>query len=416
MSSLTGKRILLIISGGIAAYKSLELIRLLKKEGAAITPVITQAGQEFVTPLSVAALAGNPVYTDIWSLKDETEMGHIRLSRESDLIIVAPATANIMAKMANGLADDLASTLLLAGNKPVLLAPAMNPEMWDKPSTQRNIAQLKKDGARFVGPCAGDMACGETGLGRMVEPADICAVVTAFFSASKPLLGYTALVTSGPTYEPIDPVRFIGNRSSGKQGHAIAAALAAQGAEVTLVTGPVTIPDPANVRTIHIETAQEMYKAAMNAIPADIAICAAAVADWTPATPHTHKIKKRAGATTPTISLVENPDILAAISRHTERPQLVIGFAAETDNTVDHAHQKLESKGCDWICANTVGAADAPVFGQDKNQITLITHDAAHPWPTMDKADIAAKLTAVITDYFSTKGQNKHDHANPKTN
>ncbi len=410
MSLLTEKRILLIISGGIAAYKSLELIRLLKKDGAKIVPVITASGQQFVTPLSAAALAENTVYTDLWSLKDETEMGHIRLSRESDIILVAPATANIMAKMANGIADDLATTLLLASDKPVMIAPAMNPKMWAKPSTQRNLLTLRQDGIHFIGPCSGEMACGETGLGRMAEPAEILTAITQFFSAHKPLHGRKALVTSGPTYEPIDPVRFIGNRSSGKQGHAIASALTAQGADVTLVTGPVALSDPIGIHTIHVETAQQMFDAAMASLPADIAICAAAVADWAPQTPQSHKMKKRAGESAPTITLQQNPDILAAIGNHAHRPALVIGFAAETEDAVTYARKKMLEKNCDWIIANIVGKADAPVFGEDTNTVTLVTRSQTEDWAKMDKSAIAAQIANRISEYFLTKGQNDHDH------
>ena len=332
MTNLAGKSVLLVISGGIAAYKALELIRLLRKARAEVRCILTKGGSEFITPLSVSALSEHPVYTDLFSLKDESEMGHIRLSREADIIVVAPASANLMAKLANGIADDLASTTLLASNKPIFVAPAMNPEMWGKPSTQRNIEILRNDGIHFIGPAAGEMACGEIGFGRMIEPQDIFEVLQSYFKVSAPLAGKRALVTSGPTYEPIDPVRFIGNRSSGKQGHAIAAALARAGADVTLVTGPVSLADPIGVRTHHVETSVQMLDACRAALPVDIAVCAAAVADWRVENAADQKIKKQAGAATPSLSFIENPDILAEISKSPNRPDLVIGFAAETQD------------------------------------------------------------------------------------
>ncbi|HEY8190775.1 MAG TPA: bifunctional phosphopantothenoylcysteine decarboxylase/phosphopantothenate--cysteine ligase CoaBC, partial [Alphaproteobacteria bacterium] len=326
---LNDKKILLIISGGIAAYKSLELIRLIRKAGGTVRCILTEGGQKFITPLSVASLSGEQCYTDLWSLKDETEMGHIRLSREADLIVAAPAGADFVARITHGHANDLASTVVLATDKPVLIAPAMNVRMWENAATQDNIRLLERRGIKRVGPNDGDMACGEFGPGRMSEPEDILSAITDFFARRKSLAGFSALVTSGPTYEPLDPVRFIGNRSSGKQGHAIAAALAAWGADVTLVAGPVNLPDPSGVKIIHVETAQQMLDACNNALPANIAVCAAAVCDWSAATPQDQKIKKRGGSAPPDIKLKENPDILAVLSRPgPNRPKLVIGFAA----------------------------------------------------------------------------------------
>lgn len=408
MTNLAGKSVLLVISGGIAAYKSLELIRLLKKSRAEVRCILTKGGSEFVTPLSVSALSEHPVYTDLFSLKDESEMGHIRLSREADVIVVAPASANLMAKLANGIADDLASTTLLASNKPVFVAPAMNPEMWAKPSTQRNIDTLRTDGIRFIGPAAGEMACGETGLGRMVEPEEIFDALVSYFKADAPLAGKRVVVTSGPTYEPIDPVRFIGNRSSGKQGHAIAEALARAGADVTLVTGPVSLADPAGVRTIHVETASEMLAACQSALPADITVCAAAVADWRVQNAADHKMKKRAGAEPPTLSFTENPDILAEISKSSSRPALVVGFAAETEDVIKAAQEKLVHKGCDWILANQVGKTDNPVFGTDHNQVTLVSRSNCDDWPPLSKKEVAARLVEAMIAHFKDTGT-KHD-------
>ncbi len=396
---LNGKKILLIISGGIAAYKSLELIRLFKKSGAHVRCVLTNGGAHFVTPLSVSALAEEEVYTDLWSLKDEAEMGHIRLSREADLVVVAPASANLLAQMTHGLAEDLASTTLLATNRPVMVCPAMNPMMWQHAATQDNLKVLAKRDIKIVGPAAGDMACGETGMGRMSEPEDILSAVINHFSANKPLAGLRAIVTSGPTYEPIDPVRFIGNRSSGKQGHAIAGALSHAGASVTLITGPVKLTDPDGIKTIHIETAQDMLEACENALPADIAICAAAISDWRVDSFSPQKIKKGANKKAPSLNLVENPDILKTISNHkTKRPALVIGFAAETENLNDHAKAKLQSKNCDWIIANNVTEND--VFGSDKNKITLFTADNKKEFPTSNKTIIARDIIDEIIDYL----------------
>ncbi|HAX92000.1 MAG TPA: bifunctional phosphopantothenoylcysteine decarboxylase/phosphopantothenate--cysteine ligase CoaBC [Rhodospirillaceae bacterium] len=393
-NTLHHRSILLIISGGIAAYKSLELIRRLKDNGAQVRCILTEGGAQFITPLSVAALSGEPTLTKLFDANDEQQFGHIRLSREADLVVVAPASANMIAKMAHGLADNLASAILLATNKPVMIAPAMNSMMWQHPATQANIATLSARGILQVGPASGNLACGEEGAGRMSEPDAILSAIFDHFGASGALKGKRALVTSGPTYEPIDPVRFIGNRSSGKQGHAIAAALAAQGAEVTLVTGPTTLPDQQGVCTIHIETAREMLAVCEAALPYDIAVCAAAVADWRAENESNQKIKK--GEDAPTLSLTENPDILAALAQHkTSRPKLVIGFAAETDNVIENAEAKFTRKGCDWILANQVG--NGMGFGSDDNSVTLLRRDAngiitAEPWPTASKFDIAQRL------------------------
>lgn len=395
--TLENKSILLIISGGIAAYKSLELIRLIRKDKGHVRCIVTKGGQQFVTPLSVAALSEEQVYTDLFSLKDETEMGHIRLSREADLIVVAPASANIIAQMAWGLAEDLASTALLAANKPILLAPAMNHKMWDNAATRENLAKLKSRGVLTIGPTEGDMACGEYGMGRMAEPEDILTAIRSFFF-ELPLKGHSALVTSGPTFEPIDPVRFIGNRSSGKQGHAIAAALAAAGANVTLVTGPVSLKDPLGVKTFHVETADQMLRACEDSLPVDIAICAAAVSDWTPTEPQNHKIKKRENKSAPHLALKENPDILKTLSNHKKRPKLVIGFAAETESLLENARAKLAAKGCDMLLANDV--AEGKIFGADENHVYLVTRKTAQEWPRSSKNDIARRLVETITDHI----------------
>lgn len=411
--SLRAKNILLVISGGIAAYKSLELIRLLRKGGADVRCVLTQGGAQFVTPLSVSALSENPVYTDLWSLKDESEMGHIRLSREADLIVVAPASANMIAKMAQGLADDLASTALLAADKDIVIVPAMNHMMWLNAATQANIDTLKQRGVIIAGPIDGDMACGEYGPGRMIEAAEILSVIDNYFS-QKPLSGFSAVVTSGPTYEPLDPVRFIGNRSSGKQGHAIAQALADAGADVTLVSGPVALPDPAGVTVVHVETADQMLKATLQALPADIGVFAAAVADWRPDQAATQKMKKRAGGDAPSLTLVENPDILKTVSGHkTLRPRLVVGFAAETAESNQALEKlgvsKLSAKGCDWIVANRVIQGETPVFGADENAVTLIKNTGVESWAPSTKQAVAAKLVTCIIDQFA-KDKN-HDEA-----
>lgn len=396
---LSAKRILLIIGGGIAAYKTLDLIRRLRERGASVTPVLTRAGAEFVTPLSVSALAGHKVFSDLFDLTDEAEMGHIQLSRSADLIVVAPATADLMAKMATGRADDLASTVLLATDTPVLIAPAMNVRMWQHPATQRNIAVLKDDGITFVGPNAGDMACGEHGPGRMAEVSEILSAIEAALGDG-PLRGRRVLVTSGPTHEPIDPVRYIANRSSGAQGTAIARALAALGAQVIFVTGPATVPPPDKVTVIRVETAQEMLEAVESALPVDAAICAAAVADWRVASASDRKIKKTKGGL-PVLEFAENPDILATLSqRPTGRPRLVVGFAAETDDVIANATAKRARKGCDWIVANDVRPATG-IMGGTENAVTLITADGAEDWPRMGKDQVAAKLAARIATALS---------------
>lgn len=393
---LASRRILLIIGGGIAAYKSLDLIRRLRERGAAVTPVLTRAGAEFVTPLSVAALAGEKLYGDLFDLTDEAEMGHIELSRSADLVIVAPATADLMARMAQGHADDLASTLLLATDTAVLIAPAMNVRMWQHPATQRNLAALQGDGIAVVGPNEGDMACGEYGPGRMAEPLEIVEAVEAALAAG-PLSGRRVVVTSGPTHEPIDPVRYIANRSSGAQGTALAQALAALGAEVVFVTGPAEIPPPAGIEVMRVETAQQMLEAVQGALPADAAVFAAAVADWRVTQAAGSKLKK-SGGDLPLLEFVENPDILAAVSAMTRgRPGLVIGFAAETDDVVDNATAKRARKGCDWIVANDVSHA-SDIMGGAENAVTLITADGAEDWPRMSKAQVAARLARRIAE------------------
>ncbi|MDZ3838137.1 MAG: bifunctional phosphopantothenoylcysteine decarboxylase/phosphopantothenate--cysteine ligase CoaBC [Rhodospirillales bacterium] len=400
---LAGKTILLVIAGGIAAYKCLELIRRLREKGASCRAVLTRAGAEFVTPLSVAALTENKVYQELFSLTDESEMGHIRLSREADLVVVAPATADILARMATGQANDLATTALLATDKDVLCAPAMNVRMWEHAATKANLETLRGRSVRFVGPTEGDMACGEWGYGRMAEPDDIVAAIEAYFATDRPLAGIRALVTSGPTVEPIDPVRFICNRSSGRQGHAIAAALAEAGAETTLVSGPVGLPDPPGVRTLPVETAREMLAACEGALPVDVAVCAAAVCDWRPVREAGEKIKKGKGAPPPALMLEENPDILATLSRRREqRPGLVIGFAAETSNLVANAQDKLERKGCDWILGNDVSAATGTFGGKD-NAVVLVTADGAEPWPRMSKEAVARRLTEAVATHLGRR-------------
>ena len=392
---LAGRRILLIIGGGIAAYKALTLIRRLRDAGAAVTPVLTAAGAEFVTPLSVAALAGAKVYRALFDLTDEAEMGHIQLSRAADLVVVAPATANLIARMAGGLADDLATTLLLATDKRVLIAPAMNVRMWDHPATRRNLATLAADGVLTVGPDEGPMACGESGPGRMAEPEAILAAVERFFAAG-PLAGRRIVVTSGPTHEPIDPVRYIANRSSGAQGTAIAAALADLGADVTFVTGPATVPPPPAVRVVRVETAREMLAAVEAALPAEAAVMAAAVADWRVENAAASKMKKDGTGRAPALSFAENPDILATVARlPAGRPRLVVGFAAETDDVVAHAIAKRARKGCDWIVANDVRPATG-IMGGTENAVTLITAAGAEAWPRLPKGEVARRLAARI--------------------
>ena len=391
---LVGKKILLIIAGGIAAYKSLELIRRLRDQGASVIPVMTQSAKEFVTPMSVSALAGHAVHQDLFDLTTEAEMGHIQLSRSADLIVVAPATADLMAKMATGQANDLASTLLLATDKPVLIAPAMNVRMWNHSATQRNIATLQADGIRFVGPNDGDMACGEFGPGRMAEPAEIIDSIHRQF-AQGPLKDMRIVVTSGPTHEPIDPVRYIANRSSGAQGTAIAAALSDLGASVTFVTGPADIPPPAGVKVVRVQSAQQMLEATQAALPAEVAIFAAAVADWRVTSASGSKIKKIDGAL-PTLSLAENLDILATVSQLSNgRPRLVVGFAAETDNVVENAVAKRKRKGCDWIVANDV-SPETGIMGGQENQVILVTDDGTEAWPRMSKNETARELAKRI--------------------
>ncbi|SLN31958.1 Coenzyme A biosynthesis bifunctional protein CoaBC [Roseovarius gaetbuli] len=391
---LASKRILLIIGGGIAAFKSLDLIRRLREPGAEVTPVLTRAGSEFVTPLSVSALAGRKVFQDLFDLTDEAEMGHIELSRSADLIVVAPATADLMAKMAGGQANDLASTLLLATDTPVLIAPSMNVRMWEHAATQRNLATLRGDGIGFVGPNEGDMACGEHGPGRMAEVPEIVAAVQAAL-ADGPLRGRRVLVTSGPTHEPIDPVRYIANRSSGAQGTAIAHALSALGAEVVFVTGPASVPPPEGVKVVRVETAQEMLAAVEAALPVEAAVFAAAVADWHVAGASQSKLKKTKGGL-PKLEFAENPDILARVSQMTAgRPGLVIGFAAETDDVVENATAKRARKGCDWIVANDVGHGTG-IMGGTENAVTLIRAEDAETWPRMPKVEVAQKLAERI--------------------
>ena len=387
---LAGKHVLLIIGGGIAAFKSLDLIRRLRERGVKVTPVLTQAGAQFVTPLSVSALATQKVYTDLFDLTDEAEMGHIELSRAADLVVVAPATADLMGKMAGGLAGDLATTVLLATDKRVLLAPAMNVRMWLHPATQRNLATLRDDGIHIVGPNDGDMACGEYGPGRMAEPLEIVAAIEAALGDG-PLTGRHVLVTSGPTHEPIDPVRYIANRSSGAQGTAIATALAALGADVTFVTGPASVPPPQGVNVVRVETAAQMLSAVQQALPADAAIFAAAVADWRVTDAATSKIKKTASGL-PTLAFAENPDILATVAQMGQgRPRLVVGFAAETDDVIAHATAKHARKGCDWIVANDV-SPETGIMGGTENAVTLITREGAESWPRMSKDAVARQL------------------------
>jgi len=403
---LAGKRILLVIAGGIAAYKVLELIRRLKERGAGVVPILTPAAEEFVTPLTVGALAGEPVHRDLFDLTRESDIGHIRLSRDADLLVVAPATADLIAKMAGGFANDLATTALLATDKPVLIAPAMNPRMWDHPATRRNMAQLVEDGVMVVGPGVGEMAeRGEAGTGRMAEPMEILAAIEAAFSGEpaliggpKPLSGRRMIITSGPTHEPIDPVRYLANRSSGRQGHAIAAAAARAGAEVTLICGPVTIPDPAGVSVVPVESAADMLAAVEAALPADIAVMAAAVADWRVASASEKKLKKQASGAPPMLELVENPDILASIGRHhTLRPRLVVGFAAETNDLIENARSKLERKGADLIVANDV-SPETGVMGGGDNTVRLVSAAGVEDWPKLSKDEVANRLVARIAE------------------
>lgn len=402
--TLSDKRILLIIGGGIAAYKCLDLIRRLRERGASVRCVMTKAAQQFVTPLAVGALSATHVFTDLFDRHDEHDVGHIRLSREADLIVVAPATADLMAKMAHGLADDLASAVLVATNRPVLAAPAMNPAMWENAATRRNRKTLERDGIRFVGPNSGEMAeAGEAGIGRMAEPLEIVAAVEALLGGeARPLAGRKIVVTSGPTHEPIDPVRYIANRSSGKQGHAIAAALARLGADVRLVSGPVTIPDPAGVTVTRVETARQMLAAVEAALPADAGIFVAAVADWRTDGEAGQKIKKEPGKGPPALQMVENPDILATIGHHARRPGLIVGFAAETQDVVANARVKLAKKGADLIVANDVshdsGVNAAGVMGGDRNRVKIVSAGGVEDWPEMDKDEVAARLAGLIAE------------------
>lgn len=402
--ALDAKRILLIIGGGIAAYKSLDLIRRLRERGASVRVVMTAGAEKFVTPLAAGALAADKVFTDLFSRDDEHDVGHIRLARDCDLVLVAPATADLMAKMAQGLAGDLASAVLLATDRPVLIAPAMNPAMWANPATRRNVAILRKDGHHFVGPESGEMAeRTEAGIGRMSEPLAIVAAVERLLDGgSKPLAGRRAVVTSGPTHEPIDPVRYIANRSSGRQGHAIAAALARVGAEVTLVSGPVSIPDPAGVTVVRVETAREMMRAVEAALPADIAVMVAAVADWRTEADAAQKIKKRPGETAPALSLVENPDILKTVGHHASRPALVVGFAAETENVVDNAREKLDRKGADIIVANDVSTAGG-VMGGTHNTVHVVRRNEVVDWPELGKDEVAERLAMLFAEELARK-------------
>ncbi|WOC16679.1 bifunctional phosphopantothenoylcysteine decarboxylase/phosphopantothenate--cysteine ligase CoaBC [Pseudochrobactrum sp. MP213Fo] len=406
LKSLDGKRILLVIGGGIAAYKVLDLIRRLRERGAAVRPVMTQAAQQFVTPLSVGALAADHVYTDLFAREDEQDVGHIRLARDADLIVVAPATADRMAQMVAGLGGDLAGAILLARTVPVLLAPAMNPAMWANPATQRNIKVLHQDGVHFIGPERGEMAeKGEAGLGRMSEPLQIVARIEQLLNVEqhRPLTGKTIIMTSGPTHEPIDPVRYIANRSSGKQGHAIAQALAWLGATVKLISGPVTVPDPQGVEVIHVETAREMRDAVIAQLPADAAVMVAAVADWRTKNSADQKIKKQSGEAAPSLQMVENPDILALIGHHALRPPLVVGFAAETQNVIENARKKLDKKGADWIVANDVGTDEdgGSVMGGDHNQVLLVSRAGVDEWPRLDKDEVALRLADKIAEALS---------------
>ena len=409
---LNEARVLLVVSGGVAAYKALELIRRLRERGVVVRVIMTEAAKQFVTPLSVAALSGHPVRHDQFNLIDEAEMGHIELSREADLVVVAPATADLIARMANGIASDLASTMLLATDKRVLVAPAMNLRMWLHPATQRNVAALRADGVAFVGPEDGDMACGEYGPGRLAEPLTIVAAIERALAeptaiplppgvGARPqgplgvLAGRHVVVTSGPTYEPIDPVRFIGNRSSGRQGHAIAQAASAVGAKVTLISGPVSLPDPLGVEVVHVETALQMRAAALGALPADVFVAAAAVADWRVETAGAQKMKKGASGA-PALSLIENPDVLAEISaRAADRPKVVVGFAAETENVEQNARDKLARKGCDLIVANSVAEGEG-TFGGDDNQVSIISAKGVDPWPRMTKQEVARALIELV--------------------
>ncbi|MFT9298698.1 MAG: bifunctional phosphopantothenoylcysteine decarboxylase/phosphopantothenate--cysteine ligase CoaBC, partial [Gluconobacter sp.] len=390
------RRVLLIVGGGIAAYRALELVRLLKADNVSVTPVMTDAAKAFITPLSLEALSGERVHDALFAPTQESEIGHIALARSADLVVVCPATANLMARMAHGMADDLATTLLLATTTPILLAPAMNVRMWEHPATQANLALLKERGVRVVGPDEGNMACGEFGPGRLSQPDVIRDTILEALAADHSLAGRHALVTAGPTVEPLDPVRFLSNHSSGKQGYAIAAALAARGAKVTLVSGPVTLPVPAGVVCVKVQTAREMLGACEAALPAEIAVCTAAVSDWRAKAAAQGKIKKTSEGP-PVLELVENPDILATLCRLANRPKLIVGFAAETDDVLDNAVAKRQRKGCDWLVANDVRRG---VFGADRNLVSLITETGIETWPEMDKSQVAGKLVQRISDVF----------------
>lgn len=403
---MSQKSVLLIITGSIAAYKSLELIRRLRENGVLVRCILTKSAEKFVTPLSVAALTENTVYNDLWSLKDETEMGHIRLSREADLVVVAPASADIIAKMANGFANDLASATLLANNKPLLIAPAMNSMMWSNKATKRNIAQLKADGAQIIEPTSGMLACGEIGKGRMAEVDTIVKAVFSKLGTRHSALGtFSAIVTAGATREAIDPVRFLSNHSSGKQGYAIAEALADNGAKVTLISGQTSLPVPQNVTLIKVTTAQEMLAAVEKTLPADIAVFTAAVADFRPQTIAKNKIKKKAGETAPVLKLIENPDILKTIANHKKRPKLVIGFAAETENLEKNAKEKRKNKNCDWILANDVSGGK--VFEQDSNEVLFISEQKSENWKKISKQEVAKKLVEKIATQLTEKKSKK---------
>ena len=400
---MQGKRVLLIVGGGISAYKNLELVRRLKERGVSVRTILTKGGAEFVTPLSLSVLSEGKVFTDLFDLKDEAEIGHIRLSREAELIVVAPTTADLLAKMAHGLADDLATAVLLATDKRVLVAPAMNVRMWQHVATRRNVARLREDGIAFVGPNEGEMACGEYGPGRMAEPGEIIdAIATLLGARAVPLAGRRVLITSGPTQEPIDPVRYIANRSSGKQGHALARAAAALGAGVTLVSGPVAIADPEGVHVVKVETAHEMLAAVLDALPADIAICAAAVADWRAADEAIHKLKKQNQGGETILKLAQNPDILATVAGlGANRPHLVIGFAAETENLIANATAKHRAKGADWMVANDVWPGTG-AMGGDHTQVHLVTPAGVEDWPPMSKYEMAARLLARASEALQT--------------
>lgn len=403
---LRGKTVLLIISGSVAAYKALELARQLQEQQIRVRAILTKGGAEFITPLSVASLTGEAVYDDLFSLKDEAEMGHIRLTREADLVIVAPASADLIAKMASGQADDLASATLLASSAPILVAPAMNTRMWEHPATQRNIKQIQADGADVLLPDAGVLACGEVGAGRMVAPEVIVSHVLQRLAPRGPLKGKRAIVTSGPTHELIDPVRYIGNRSSGKQGHAIAAALAEAGAYVTLISGPTSLPTPSNVSQVNVYTAEEMFQSVMSFLPCDIAVFAAAVADWRPEIRAEQKIKKRDmhGGQVPEIKLVQTSDILASVSQHeSRRPKLVVGFAAETENVAKYAEEKRRNKGCDWLLANDTSGGR--IFGSDQTELLFFSDKGEEHWSRLSKQEAAEKLTHRIIQHFGAEAK-----------